>query len=128
MILQIGRASVRRVAMLSEQWSRNYEDILAFAKTRGHLKLPSADPISRRLASWLRIQKRRVKLLDYQKEKLDILLSTTYRPNQKPEKRENRRQGIKCTKNLLAFRDECGDFVVSIKNEKPSYQWILRQR
>ncbi len=45
-----------------EQWDRNYAGVLAFSKTHGHLKLPTADHETRRLGTWLRKQAKRAQV------------------------------------------------------------------
>jgi hypothetical protein len=110
-----------------ELWDRNYEAIHAFATKHGHLKLPSYNPETRRLATWLRLQARRAQLLDYQKEKLDVLLST-YRPNRKPREEREQEAWDQMYKNLLTLYGQNGDFVVSMEDDKPLHKWIIRQR
>jgi hypothetical protein len=70
----------------TEQWNQNYKDVLAFAEAHGHLKLPSSNQKTRRLANWLRLQSYRAQLPSCQREKLKDL--EPYRDMQNREEKE----------------------------------------
>jgi hypothetical protein len=116
---------LKRKNMKSEQWDRNYEDVLAFAKAHGHLKLPSTNPESLRLATWLRHQAGRVTILEYQKEKLKIL--SPYRDERSLEEK-SWEAWYGMYKRLLAFYKAKGHSVVKINEDRKLNYWVIRQR
>jgi hypothetical protein len=127
------RASAKRVTMSPlklghnrkwEQWNRNYEDVLAFTKEHGHLKLPSNKHETRRLATWLFLQPRRANIPDCQRDKLKAL--EQYR-DMRPREEKERAAWYEMYKNLLAFHKENGHFVVPIKVDTSLHKWIMYQ-
>jgi hypothetical protein len=113
----------------SEQWDRNYADVLAFSKTHGHLKLPTTDHETRRLGTWLRKQAKRAQMPNDQTEKLNFLYCE-YNVNGKPREERNLKTWKEMLEKLVAYRRANGTFVVS-KNDKTNRKlvnWITRQR
>jgi hypothetical protein len=111
----------------SMRWDRNYALVLSFAKEQGHLNLPSTNRETRRLATWLRRQKQRAQMPNYQKEKFVALL-TQYELNQQSRLENEREAWDSMYKKLLAHYEKYGDFVVPIGDDKTLHKWILYQR
>jgi hypothetical protein len=115
--------------MKTEQWDRNYKDVLAFAKAHGHLKLPTTDNETRRLGTWLRKQAKRVQVSNAQREKL-YFLHCEYNVNEKPREERNLKRWKEMLEKLVAFREANGTFVMSSddKTNRKLVNWITCQR
>jgi hypothetical protein len=107
------------MTMKSEQWNRNYEDVLAFTKAHGYLKLPSNVPEKRRLATWLGLQSRRATIPDSQQENLNFF-SPLRDERSRDEKNSEAWYGM--YKRLLAFRAANGHDIVT----KDDVAWSRR--
>jgi hypothetical protein len=109
----------------TEQWNRNYKDVLTFAEAHGHLKIPSNNHEMRRLAAWLGIQSKRVNIPSCQSKKLKAL--EPYRDMRSRGEREkdiwNEMYG-----KLRTFHDATGHFVVPMDVDKSLNKWIVYQR
>jgi hypothetical protein len=111
--------------MKSEQWDLNYAAVLSYAKEKGHLKLPSSNHETRRLANWLRLQSYRAHIPSCQREKLNAL--EPYRDMQTREEKEWKAWNEKYTQ-LRTFHEKEGHFVVPMAVDKSLHKWILYQR
>jgi hypothetical protein len=112
-------------SMKSEPWDSNYAAVLAYAKENGHLKLPTSNHETRRLAGWLRLQSYRAHIPSCQREKLKVL--EPYRDTQSREEKEWKVWIEKFTK-LLTFHEANGHFAVPMAADKYLHKWIVYQR
>jgi hypothetical protein len=110
-----------------EQWNRNYAAVVSFAKEHGHLRLPTSNHETRRLANWLRLQSSpyRENIPSCQREKLKAL--ERYRDMQTRKEKESKVWN-EMYKKLNTFHEANGHFMVPITGDKTLHKWILYQR
>jgi hypothetical protein len=102
-----------------QHWDRKYEDVLTFANTHRHLNVPSTDPNTRRLATWLRQQEKRT---------CCVPDCPSIGQTQSREMKGIGTDGLQKYEMLVAFKKVDDHMVVTQKENNSLYCWITNQR
>jgi hypothetical protein len=130
----VDNPSVKTRKPRKQEWDDNYNEVVAFAKVHGHLNLPEKQANTRRLANWLRRQKKRKDVHNYQRDKLALLNGYEgYKVDcigVAQDKTDEADWNANFDKLMEYKKVHDGRFVVA-KNDKDNrklYWWIVRQR